>query len=562
MKKIFYTLCTFLFALSSCDDLDVYPLSEGSSESWYSSITEIEMSLNSLYSSSFWYLDNDQWTDDWMYRESVTPINTASINGEWSEVRNVWSNSYKAIARANILLANLQKARDLGIPEKHIEQYTAEAKFVRAQQYATLINHFGDVVYLEEVIGIEQAFNIGRKDKNTVIPKVYQDFDEAANALPVKYNGLARATKGAALALKARFALYNGDWAVARDAAQACLALDYQLHPSFADLFASTTRNSKESIFILPRSVEFNQAFSAIYYIPRTSGGYGSYAPTWELLSAFLCTDGKPVDESPLFNPRNPFENRDPRCAATIVAFGTRYCYITYQPHVDSLTTYNFKTGQRVKNNDTQANAQYASYTGLLWRKGIDEAILDNPKLQTDKDQIYIRLAEMYLTYAEAKIELGEIDESVLAAINRVRARAYGVAYDAVDQYPAVTTLDQAELRKIIRFERRMEFANEGLRYMDIIRWRLAEKVLNRPLYGLLSPVELREKVVKKGLWFFPSDKIEIDEEGVVNLDPIYQAGLARRISIRSFDKTKQYVWPIPTKEILINDNLIQNPNY
>src|SRR5699024_8221756 len=96
------------------------------------------------------------------------------------------------------------------------------------------------------------------------------------------------------------------------------------------------------------------------------------------------------------------------------------------------------------------------------------------------------------------------IDESVLNAINRVRARAYGVTLNDTNLYPAVSTTDQSRLRKILRMERRMEFAFEGKRYADIIRWQIADKVLNRPIYGMLDPGELRQKIVDKGLWFFP----------------------------------------------------------
>jgi len=163
--------------------------------------------------------------------------------------------------------------------------------------------------------------------------------------------------------------------------------------------------------------------------------------------------------------------------------------------------------------------------------------------------------------YAEAKIELDEIDQSVVDAINMVRARAYGVPAAETDKYPAVTTTNQSKLRTILRTERRMEFAFEGRRYTDIIRWRLAEKVLNLPNYGMLDPAELREKIVNKGLWFFPETP-PIDENGIADFSIMFNKGLIKKITQRSFDKDRQYLWPIPAKDILINSNLTQNPNY
>ena len=86
--------------------------------------------------------------------------------------------------------------------------------------------------------------------------------------------------------------------------------------------------------------------------------------------------------------------------------------------------------------------------------------------------------------YAESKIEQNEIDQSVLDAMNSVRDRAY--ANSGVTN-PAITATDQAELRLKVRNERRMEFAFEGRRYMDIIRWRLAGKAISGSLLGMLN---------------------------------------------------------------------------
>ena len=220
----------------------------------------------------------------------------------------------------------------------------------------------------------------------------------------------------------------------------------------------------------------------------------------------------------------------------------------------------NYNTGKMQKNNDARVNAQFASFNGLLWKKRIDETWLQNG-LDTDPDKVIIRYADVLLMYAEAKIELGQIDESVLNAINQVRARAYGVDVADTGQYPAVTTTDQSRLRNIIRVERRVEFANEGLRYMDLVRWKLASKALTRPNYGMLYPVSLlREKVVDKGLWFWPSIP-DIDEDGIADFSAMEKAGLIAPLSPRLWND-RQYLWPIPTKEILINENIKQNPGY
>lgn len=553
-------------ALNSCNDLDLNPLSEGSSENWYSSETEIEMAVKDFYRDAFWPLDNEDKTDNFVYRETTSKILSGTFNGQESDVTTLWSNQYKAIARANTILANMDKSRSLGISEVKLEQFEAEALFARASMYARLVSYFGDVIYVTEVIDMDEAFSIGRTPKSEIIPKIYEDYDKAAAVLPVKYSGTSsqRATKGAALALKARFALYMGDWEVAAKAAKECMELNiYKLYPDFGKLFLSTTKNTEESIFLLPRSIENKVTlgnWTVMNELPRNTGGWGAFAPSWDLLAAFTCTDGLPIDESPLFDPHNPFKNRDPRCTATIVEFGTQHVGFEYNPHPDAVEVMNYNTGKMQKNNDARVNAQFASFNGLLWKKRIDETWLQNG-LDTDPDKIIIRYADVLLMYAEAKIELGQIDESVLNAINQVRARAYGVDVSDTGQYPAVTTTEQSKLRSIVRIERRVEFANEGLRYMDLVRWKLASKALTRPNYGMLYPVSLlREKVVDKGLWFWPSVP-DMDEDGIADFSKMEKAGLVAPLSPRLWND-RQYLWPIPTKEILINENIKQNPGY
>ncbi|HKZ67279.1 MAG TPA: RagB/SusD family nutrient uptake outer membrane protein, partial [Chitinophagaceae bacterium] len=164
------------------------------------------------------------------------------------------------------------------------------------------------------------------------------------------------------------------------------------------------------------------------------------------------------------------------------------------------------------------------------------------------------RFAEVLLTYAEAKIELSEVDASVLDAINMVRARGYGVAVTAITLYPAITITDPAELKKIVRRERRIEFPREGLRYMDLIRWKLAEKALSRPVIGLPDPA-----AQNRSKWPFPG-VTPIDDDGIADY-----SGFGSDVKIvaqRNFDKNRQYLWPIPAIERRVNPGLVQNPNY
>jgi hypothetical protein len=567
MKKlIFIALGGILFLVSCQNTLDLYPLSTPTSESWYSNETEIKLALNDLYRPEFWVWDDEGGnynSDDGFFRDTPTELKLGTITSQFGQGNTLWTNSYKAIARSNRSLEALNSEQSKSkIPKVNLQSYIGEVRFHRAQQYAMLISHFGDVVYLDHTIALDEAYTKERTDKNIVLQKIYADFDSAALVLPKSYSTSVakRVTKGAAYAFKARIALYMGDYKTAATAAKACMDLgEYTLHSDFANLFLQSTHNAKEVIFALPRSIAEKVVYRrADNRVTRNGGGFAGDNPTWDLFCSFLCTDGLPIDKSPLYNPQKPFLNRDPRCTATIVEFGTAHLGFIYDPNPYTLKVLNVNTNVLVTNNDNRVNAQFASFNGLVWKKRVDNSWV--PPLQIENDQIMIRYADVLLMYAEAKFELGEIDQSVLdASLNLVRARAYKVAVTAKTLYPAVLPTTP-NLRTIIRTERRMELADEGLRLMDIVRWKIASKVLNRPIYGMLDIADLKSKVVDKGLWFFPGTPV-IDEDGAPDFSALETAGLIKRL-VKCNWPDRQYLWPIPTSELQINPNMKQNPGY
>ena len=134
-----------------------------------------------------------------------------------------------------------------------------------------------------------------------------------------------------------------------------------------------------------------------------------------------------------------------------------------------------------------------------------------------------LRYSDVLLMYAEAKIEKGDIDHSVLDAINKVRERAYnGTGL----KYPAVTTTDQAKLRTILRTERRMEFAFENIRFFDVLRWRLCGKIYNMKNYGLYQSKEANmENFTTPGHWFWAIAP-DIDENGCADFSALEAYGI------------------------------------
>ena len=540
-------LAGMCLSLAACESMDLVPKSQGNTESWYTSETELRLASNDFYILGYWQeplSSSEQWSDNTTYRQtnrnpgSGGTVLDGTLNGQQYEVYALWQQSFKLIARTNTMLENIHKAKG-AVTEEVYNRYAGEAYFCRACKYAELIFFYGDVPYQEETITISEALQRGRRPKAEVIPLVYADFDKAIAGLPESYgkDENIHPTKGAALAMKARFALYMGDYEIAAQAAKACMDLKlYSLEPDYAKLFKQSTKLNDEKVFVIPRSIE-NEVMLDSWIVknglPRNAGGYGSYNPSWDLLASYLCTDGLPIDESPLFDPRKPFKNRDPRCTMTIVEFNTEHCGFEYDPSPAAKTVMNYTTGKTQSNQDTRIVNQYSSYTGLLWKKGIDATWTVDQKVE--QDYIIMRYADVLLIYAEAMIEQNLIDDSVLKAINMVRARAYGVNVTATDSYPAVTTTNQTELRRALRIERRMEFAMENQRLQDLMRWKLAGKALNGYNYiMLIDPTELLNNIVNKNLWFWGMTP-QIDEDGLADFAALFNAGYCSQGAKRIF---------------------------
>ena len=567
MKKYIKILILSSLIFAGCQKLDLNPLSEGSSENWYSNEQEFELALNELYRPDLWYVEGarvyntDRFTDDWNQREYLYDYVAGTITSDWADSKNTWINTYKGIARANTVLSKIDDARGK-IPEGKLEQFKGEAAFFRASFYSYLIFLYGDVPLVTKNITIDEAFETGRTDKDVILQQIYNDYDTAAKYLPETPSGSAqRVTKGAAYAFKARTATWMLDYQTAKDAAGKCIDLGtYSLDPDYGRLFLASTNSSPEYIFVIPKSIELtgSATLSTTSFIPRYVGGTSTAQPSWELLCAYTCTDGLPIDQSDLYDPQHPFQNRDPRLPETIVQFGTPHLGYIYDPGAKQVLE--LSTGEMVDNKETQFSSQFASYNGLDLKKGVDESWVDDKK--ADPNIIIMRYADVLLMYAEAKMELNEIDQSVLDALNQVRARAYKVSPEATSAYPAITETDQGKLRTIIRTERHVELAWENRRYFDLIRWKLAETVLSRPVVALPQKEGLAANI-SSGDYFFPKNVLpDVDENGLVDLQPLINTGKVRVVTNRSF-QTKEYLWPIPTEETDINENLLpNNPGY
>lgn len=615
MNKIIKSIFTGITALTmvACADLDLNPLSEGSSKNWYRDETEIEWALNDLWRADFFPIDDVIWTDDMLDRNSSNEFTFGTMTDKSGVAAGRWSSLYKSIVRATKVINALQNGSATGITDDKMDQYMGEAYFMVGFAYCELATYYGDCV-LNKGLTLDESYTVPRTPKREVLNYAYECLDRAAELLPERYAEQQRPTAGAALGFKARFALFHQDWQTAAKAAKDCMDLGvYDLHDNYLDLFKADS--SPELIFYFKGDLTLKKGQGPMFsYLPaytrrQISGSFANKSPSLELFCTYTCTDGLPIDESPLYNPKDPFENRDPRLAMTIQPFKTKYsadyaeyeqskadktfpakypdyilCGYEYNPNPYAVKVYSVASNTMVENKDGRGANQHSAYNGLMMRKYVKPNWMEHEKNGSVSDNCfpYLRYAEVLMTYLEAMNELGEVTPEILdATINAVRERAYrgtGITY------PRVAETGQERLRTIIRIERRSEFAFEGLRYRDLLRWRIAEKSHNKPMYQL--PVNVWSGSAgwngKKGAesnitlsaafqkmlanWdagCFPVGGVpEVDEDGLPDLSRMEAAGFFTRMYMMSFDKEKNYLWPIPAGDRLVNPNLTQNPKY
>lgn len=429
-----------------------------------------------------------------------------------SRPQTEWTSAYRGIRLANDFLGNIGTVETTNTA--FIARLKGEARTLRAYQYIKLVAMFGDVPLVTTSIGIDEGRALKRTPSAQIWDFVLKELTEAANDLPAVQADKGRVTKGAALSLKARAALYAGRYQEAADAAKAVIdSKTYSLYSSYANLFSYTAENNSEVIldkqFI--KDTYSNNVFASMGpYSQRTANN--TYVPTKALVDAYPMANGKDItDPTGGFDPKNPYANRDPRLRASIFVVGD-----------DLPDGKKFDSRPTSGTADAVGNTYLATSTGFVLKKYINKDDLATGG-NCGINLILLRYAEVLLTYAEAKIELNQIDASVYDAINQIRQRA-DVKLPALE-----TGLNQAQLRDAVRKERTLELAFEGLRLYDIRRWKIAEKVMVGDVYGMTYAEGTQLKTIQIASF------------------------------TRVFDPNKHYLWPIPQKERELNPELTQN---
>lgn len=543
MKKYLSIIAAALLmgSFSSCSNfLDRYPLEELSDESFWKTEKDAEMAVSNLYNVlPTWDVDEAINSDD-----AVHGIKWAAGNqskGVYDPADYGWSGEYGYIRQANLVL---EKIQEMDLSEDAYKKLEGQARFFRAYTYFTLIRSFGAVPYIDKPLELTDVENITRTPKDEVYAKVMEDFDIAIANLPVQWDeaNSGRITKGAAMAMKARAALYYNNWETAMTEAKNVMDLgQYELYDKdntgrYKELFWEVADGCDE--FIL--SVQFNAPTRTHYLIGWEcfpTLGWGGLNPTQSLVDAFEDINGAPItSEASVYDPTNPFANRDPRLEVNVLHDGETMYGVTIKVAPLS-SSGNTGIGQHGD----------ATATGYYQQKWLDPSI-DPQSTGWDmgKDWVVIRYAEVLLTYAEAKNELSPLDPSAFDAVNQVRRRVGMPDLQNTDPTKPTYCGTQDDLRKRIWNEWRVEFALEGgKRQWDIRRWGIAKDVLNAPFEGLRYTL-VDDPNAPKG----DNGKKCILYVG----EPLKLAG--------SHYEDHNYLLPIPQTEIDLNPKLEQNPGY
>lgn len=553
MKYIYAILVTALF-VASCS-LDIEPETKLADTNFWKSEADLRSACNRLY------IDLPGFSHDKRSNELVGPNQDGVSSGNRSVpgTSNDWTYPYNRIGVCNNII---MKGENATIAQEAKDRWLAEAYFFRAYHYFDLVRKYGDVPLILKVFDSTSDPDVkrGRDPREDVIQQCYADLEFAVAHLPKidKLTGAdwGRVSQSAALGMLVRIGLYEGthkkyhqtaggDYKEhlkeAIDAAETMIYTEkkHSLYPDFTTLFLfdGEGEGNKESVFVKI----YGPNGAGIITHRNSRELENSAAVTRSMVDEFLYIDGLPREKSawvlrPEVKYSDIIENRDPRLAMTLYSVGEQAYKGPYTP---------FNTV------DQQHGYGYPIKKGFIqseWSTNGKETL----------DKMIIRYAEVLISYAEALYEYsgGISDEKLEETINTVRRRA-GFDVALTNNFVQANGLD---MLNEIRRERMVEFIDENLHYDDIIRWKTAEKVLPNAVLGLLynadetnvSENELGGRMTDAN-GFYKGEKLY--DEG--NIFVIEESGS------RSFDPTRDYLYPVPTYEISTSGgNIKQNPNW
>ena len=457
-----------------------------------------------------------------------------------SNIERFWDNAYWMIAKQNNFLVNV-----VNCPMKDEQlraQFISEAKCLRAYYLFYLAFHFKNVPMPLTNLTLGEANTISQTSQSEVYNQLESDLREAIDVLPDRYDAsnYGRFTRNAARVLLSRIYLAQDRWADAAGVLKAVIDSGlYQLDrrngdDSYEKLFWVGGEYSPETIFCMMALADKYTTVRYQYQYPECAyGGWHQFTAYNELVKDYFCADGKDIETSAMYDDNDPYANRDLRLYATV-----------FLPPLGSYpgTKYNDLTYDCFKGpNTADSYNRYPLSNGYCIKKGCDPSVTSNIA-STPTYTPLMRYAEVLLSYLEALNESapGEVTQDVLnLTINDIRDRV------KLPGYTKAELNSQEAVRKAVRKERRVELAFEGFRYFDVLRWGIAEQVLNHTFTG----VKLSDN---------PNDR---NYRGKGSTASSVDKNMYYQFETRSWAAHNRY-FPIPQSEMNVDGNLIQNDGY
>ena len=545
-----------LIGASSCVDLDQAPMDQISDATFWRTETDATQAVNYLYGvlPDAFSSQEDINTDNAVH--GIKWAAGALSQGVYDPSDFGWSSAYEYIRNANVIMAHLPDMKDI-LSQDAMNRIEGQTRFFRAYLYFDLIKQFGDVPYTAEPLTISELPDITRTNWKEVYDHAMEDVNAAINMLPATWDAANkyRVNKAAANMLKAEMALYFANpecqhsvadgYQTAAAAAKAVMdsglygLYDAQDTEGYSSMFYEhEIENSNEPILVY-KQVEGQNGNYYIGFLAFPTLGWGGLNPCQSLVDCFETIDGAPIATSTIYNPKDPYRNRDPRLASIVFEAGEEMYGKVIDPRPIG--------GD--KNTTGYGNNRDATATGYYTKKWINPAIYPlTDGWDMGQSFCVYRFTETLLIYAEAMNEMSDRPQEALDAVNRVRARVGMPALQKTNPSLPTYVGSQDALRQRIRNEWRIEFAFEGNhRQWDVRRWNIAEKVFNEPRMGI-NWTEIHQPGIN------PYDGSDLYYE-------LYTGDHLVVSPTLTYQK-HNYVYPVPQSERDLNKNLTQNPGY
>ena len=572
MKKIIIYLATMLLAamtFTGCYDLETYPGDKVNEGTFYKTGDHAHQGLMGIYgmlrlNEAYGYQFCFDHLGDIAYGYNYYMMFLATYTDRDGTIQAHWQTFYDGIHRVNTFIRSVKGMRGI-ITDEQINEYVAEAKFLRAMFYFSLTDLFGGVPYYDESTNVNEEFMNLKQPTSSLeeVPAhILEDLDEAIKYLPVEHaaSEYGRATKGAAYALRGKVHLYDKEWQSAINDFEEIVYnksnnYGYALDDDYARVFKLYNgAKSPETVFSIQNKSGVGTEYGMqIQALMGCRGAYGSCwnntVPSTQLVDMYEFKDGRPFNWDEIFpgyNAMTPEQRkellsvemegsgtivglreadtakilsaytcRDPRLMATVIVPYSHYMgNIGRTTNVDLIFALDHNLAGNANGGTIQNNAGWVSY---LYRKFVtegDQGGAISNRLHTPFAFPLIRFADVLLMLSEAYNEAGQLDKAV-TEFNKVRAR---VGMPGLNSGPAwMVVSNKEQMAERIRKERAVEFAGEGLRFSDLRRWgyEIAHKTLNNVdavnIYG--EPIYTHLFTERDMLWPIPGVERERNKE-------------------------------------------------